>query len=139
MLDLRPFVEGDVYVSHLIDGAYFARPDGEPTLTVVCNDEPVGLVWFSEFDGVNAYVTLGMATPGNGYGKEIADSIARFAFQEMKVHRLATTVVLGNDAAMAISEKWGVIEGQFREAFQDAAGAYHDVVVFSLLESEWKG
>jgi RimJ/RimL family protein N-acetyltransferase len=72
-----------------------------------------------------------------GYGSDALATLLRFGFQEMNLHRVGLRVYDFNARAIASYRKCGFVEeGRMREAqYQD--GAYHDIVVMSVLRNEW--
>jgi RimJ/RimL family protein N-acetyltransferase len=72
-----------------------------------------------------------------GYGTDALRTLLRFAFSEMNLHRVMLTVYAFNDRAQAAYRKAGFVEeGRRREAVF-TEGAYHDIVVMSVLRDEW--
>jgi len=73
----------------------------------------------------------------SGYGTDTVQTLLRFAFDQMNLHKVALGVFEFNQRAMACYRKCGFVdEGRFREEyFQD--GRYWDVVRMSLLRGEW--
>jgi RimJ/RimL family protein N-acetyltransferase len=75
----------------------------------------------------------------NGYGTDTVQTMLRFAFEQINMHKVALGVFEFNERAMACYRKCGFVdEGRFREEyFQD--GRYWDVVRMSILRGEWQG
>lgn len=76
---------------------------------------------------------------GKGYGTEVGQILLDFAFQYMGFHRVAIGVVGFHEDALRFWERLGFRrEGVQREGyFLD--GAFHDFVMMSTLEDEWRG
>lgn len=75
---------------------------------------------------------------GKGIGRTATLAAMRYAFEELNLHRLHLTALRSNKKAIGLYERLGFQhEGLLREA-QFRAGAYADVVIMSMLESEWR-
>ncbi len=71
-----------------------------------------------------------------GYGSDAVATLVRFAFDEMNLHRIELHVFDFNARGMRAYEKCGFVEeGRMRQA-RHQEGAYHDVVVMSVLRDE---
>lgn len=76
---------------------------------------------------------------GRGYGTDAIRPLLRFAFDELNLHRVELRVYDFNERGVRAYEKLGFThEGRRRDALW-REGAYHDVIVMSLLEDEWRG
>ncbi len=73
---------------------------------------------------------------GRGYGTDAVRVICRYGFDQMRLHMIALWVVAGNTGAIRAYEKAGFVQdGRHREAFR-RNGAWHDLILMSLLEGE---
>ncbi|MEW9554527.1 GNAT family N-acetyltransferase [Nonomuraea sp. NPDC050783] len=73
---------------------------------------------------------------GRGYATDALRVIARYAFEEMGLHRLTLWVVADNVAAVRAYTKVGFVEeGRRRESFR-TRGKRHDFLMMGLLSSE---
>jgi RimJ/RimL family protein N-acetyltransferase len=73
-----------------------------------------------------------------GYGSDALRTLLGFAFGEMNLNRVELFVYDFNARAQAAYRKCGFIEeGRRRQALY-RAGAYHDLVVMSVLRAEWE-
>jgi RimJ/RimL family protein N-acetyltransferase len=74
---------------------------------------------------------------GQGLGTEAMGLVLRYAFDVLKLHRIAVRVVAYNARALRAYQRCGfVIEGREREAaFVD--GTWHDDVMMGLLDREF--
>lgn len=74
---------------------------------------------------------------GQGYGADAAARMVRYAFGDRNLRRLSARVGAFNDASAALLESLGFEhEGTRREAAW-YRGAYHDMLTYGLLRSEW--
>jgi diamine N-acetyltransferase len=74
-----------------------------------------------------------------GYGTETMRLLLRHGFDTLNLHRIYLRVFENNLGGIRAYEKAGfVYEGRFRQAeYRD--GQYLDVLLMSVLRSEWKG
>jgi diamine N-acetyltransferase len=77
-------------------------------------------------------------TPNQGIGSKLLNEVAERAFHQYGAHRLFLDVLVTNDRARHVYRSFGFREeGIMREViYQD--GAYHSLVLMSLLESEYR-
>jgi diamine N-acetyltransferase len=81
---------------------------------------------------------LVVGVPNQGTGRKLLTEVAERAFGEHRAHRLFLDVFVTNDRARDVYETFGFRkEGIMRDAiYRD--GAYHSLVLMSLLESEYR-
>ncbi|MEJ5241202.1 MAG: GNAT family protein [Anaerolineales bacterium] len=73
-----------------------------------------------------------------GFGSEAVRLLARHAFETLNLHRVYLRVYEFNARAIRAYEKAGfVLEGRMRQALY-REGKYHDVLLMSILRSEWQ-
>ncbi len=91
--------------------------------------------------GVRHSATLGYSVDvdrqGAGFATEAAGAVVRFAFDELKLHRLETGYFADNVASGRVLRKLGfTFEGYARDyLFID--GAWHDSILVSLINPNW--
>lgn len=97
--------------------------------------------------GINTF--SGTATTGSwirkqyhkkGYMTEAKIAANDFAFNELKLSRLNSTVFVSNKASNATQIKMGYkLEGMSRKAQRSkATGKVHDINIYGLLKEDWK-
>jgi diamine N-acetyltransferase len=81
---------------------------------------------------------LVVRTPNQGIGKQLLTEVVGRAFDEHSAHRLFLDVFVTNDRARHVYQNFGFRkEGIMRDAiYRD--GAYHSLVLMSLLETEYR-
>lgn len=114
------------------------KPDGKPNQAAM---KPVGML---SLESINLMMQSGeigkVYSPpdarGKGYMKDALQSLIKFAFEEVNLHRLMVTVLKENDQAMGLYKSLGFqLEGISREAvFKN--GKRKDVAMLSLLRTE---
>jgi RimJ/RimL family protein N-acetyltransferase len=74
---------------------------------------------------------------GWGYATEAAVEILRFAFEDLRLHRVWAGCDPDNRASVRVLEKLGMtLEGQLRQDTQ-MRGEWRDTLVFGILAQEW--
>ncbi len=88
--------------------------------------------------GATLAIIVGDEHTGQGYGGDAVRVLVRYGLQEMGLHRIELQTWAFNARALSTCRRAGfVVEGQRRDAvFHD--GAFHDEVVMSILEHEWR-
>ena len=72
-----------------------------------------------------------------GYGTEAMTLLLKHGFETLNLNRIMLVVYADNPRAIRCYEKVGfVFEGEMREA-RYSDGAYHNVLIMSVLRSEW--
>jgi [ribosomal protein S5]-alanine N-acetyltransferase len=74
---------------------------------------------------------------GMGYGTEAATAQLRFAFEQLRLHRVWAGTDPGNTGSARILEKLGMtLEGHLRENAR-VRSEWRDTIVFAILDHEW--
>ncbi|MBT3320815.1 MAG: GNAT family N-acetyltransferase [Anaerolineae bacterium] len=106
-------------------------------------DEPIGFVGLDGISWHNgvSWVGIGIGEReywNKGYGSEAMRMIARYAFEELGLHRLSLNVFSYNERAIRSYEKVGFkIEGNVPEALH-RDGKRWDVVFMGLLREDFR-
>jgi ribosomal-protein-serine acetyltransferase len=81
---------------------------------------------------------IASAHEGRGFVTRACRALIDHAFGQLGLHRVTIRVAPDNARSRAIPERLGFAEeGVMREAGRTATG-YHDLVVYGLLEREWR-
>ena len=103
----------------------------------------LGIVRMDEIDRANRSIRIGCdivpELRGKGFGGKVFAAALRYGFDFLNMHRVWLAVLEYNDAARHLYERQGMkVEGRYRDAiFRE--GRYHDYVLMSLLEEEYRG
>jgi diamine N-acetyltransferase len=103
----------------------------------------VGGAGFSRIDGRNARAEVGLfiGIPelwDQGLGRDVLQTLLRFGFEQLNLHRIGLQVFAGNERAIHLYETVGFQhEGRWRQA-EYRHGRYHDMLWMSVLRHEWK-
>jgi len=119
---------------------YEAYGYGPYRIALKGDDTAVGICGLFRRDGLDepdiGYSTLPDFC-GQGYGYEAGGLALAFAFDELNLHRVTSTIFSYNERSIALFEKLGFRrEGVFRE-FLQRDGRRHDVLLYGLLRPEW--
>lgn len=88
----------------------------------------------------NSYISVDIIAQyqRQGYGSEAINWVLEWGFQMAGLHRIGIESYSWNDGAGRLYERLGFIqEGRRREALW-YHGGWHDIVMYSLLEGEWR-
>ncbi|EKO3586386.1 UDP-4-amino-4,6-dideoxy-N-acetyl-beta-L-altrosamine N-acetyltransferase [Vibrio metschnikovii] len=142
-----PEVRSKMYTSHEITltehQAWFSSLQEDKTKVYFLahlNNEPVGVVGFSEIHQIKGIATWAFYASPNaprGTGSLMEYHALEYAFNELKLHKLRCEVLGFNSAVIKLHKKFGFQEeGVHREAFHDG-NTYHDIVHLGIFEQEW--
>jgi diamine N-acetyltransferase len=104
----------------------------------------IGNAGFGDIDGRNASAEVGLfiGLPemwDRGLGYDVLETLVRFGFEQMNLHRIYLRVFAGNERAVHVYEKTGFRhEGCWRQS-EFRHGRYHDLLWMSILREEWAG
>jgi UDP-4-amino-4,6-dideoxy-N-acetyl-beta-L-altrosamine N-acetyltransferase len=73
-----------------------------------------------------------------GTGRKLGSAILKFAFLDMKIHKLCAQVLAENERSIRFHLALGFLqEGLLRQEHFDGS-SYHDVLCFGLLRDTWR-
>ena len=87
----------------------------------------------------NAYVGywIDEKHAGNGYMPEALVVLARFAFDELHLHRIQVAIIPRNSASRRVVEKLDLREEGIAERYLEINGVWEDHVRYALTAEEW--
>ena len=87
----------------------------------------------------NAYVGywVDQAQAGRGLMPEAVVVLARFAFEELHLHRLQISIIPRNTASRRVVEKLGIRVEGVAERYLEINGAWEDHVRYAITSEEW--
>lgn len=106
-------------------------------------NKPIGFVGLDgiSFHNGNSWVGIGIGDReywDKGLGTEVMQIIARYAFEELGLHRLSLNVFGYNTRAIRAYEKAGYkVEGRVAEALY-RGGKRWDLIFMGLLREDWR-
>lgn len=122
------------------DSAVSSPPDIMP---VVNEWVAIGNCGFNQIDWRCRHAEIGIFIGekrfwNQGYGREAVETLVRFGFETLNLHRIWLRVYASNKSAIRCYENAGFKhEGRMREAFYKD-GIYIDILIMSILENERK-
>lgn len=103
----------------------------------------IGNIGFNSIDWINRNAEVGLFIGekqywSQGYGKKAMRLLLKFGFETLNLHRIMLRVHANNPRAIRSYEAVGFVhEGKLRDdLYQD--GQYVDVLILSILRSEWQ-
>jgi diamine N-acetyltransferase len=117
---------------------------GPDAAYIVAENQPEQIAGFAILQGLRSehkaveLKRLVVGVPNRGTGRRLLTEVVEQAFGEYGAHRLFLDVFVNNDRARHVYQTSGFREeGIMRDAiYRD--GAYHSLVLMSLLESEYQ-
>src|SRR5207302_7953527 len=88
----------------------------------------------------NAYVGywIGEAFAGHGYVPEALVVLVRFAFEDLRLHRIQVAIIPRNGNSRRVVEKLGLREEGLAERYLEINGVWEDHVRYALTAEEWR-
>ncbi len=126
----------------------YLRRRGTPThegrfVVLRSSDELVGVINLNEIvRGVfqSAYLGYYAFTPhaGRGYMREGLTLVLRWAFGELRLHRVEANIQPGNEASLALVRRLGFRREGLSPRYLKIAGRWRDHERWALLAEEWR-
>lgn len=88
----------------------------------------------------NAYVGywIDQAQAGHGYTPEAVVLVARYAFEELDLHRIQISIVPRNAASRRVVEKLGIRSEGVAERYLEINGVWEDHIRFAMTAEDWE-
>lgn len=117
---------------------------GEQAYAIYFNDEFAGSVGVRGFDSPVGAVSIGYwlseSAQGNGAMTRSVSALIRLVFETYGLNQVIIRAAPTNTRSRAIPERLGFTEtGIERQMAKNARGDLLDLVIYSLLRSEWDG
>lgn len=127
------------YIQSTVDGDMFC---GRFVMEIIYCNSLAGLIDFHNGDKINMIIEIGYwlaeKYQGNGIMTECCRKCLDYAFGTLGFNRAVIKCAAGNKRSKAIPERLRfTFEGIEREG-QNLNGEYTDLLVFSMLKSDWK-
>jgi len=75
---------------------------------------------------------------GNGYTPEAVVLVARFAFEELHLHRIQISIIPRNSASRRVVEKLEIRSEGVAERYLEINGEWEDHIRFAITTEEWQ-
>ncbi len=106
------------------------------------SENMIGLLHFGtiNFSHQTSFFTMDLPEQDNleKYGSEVLQMAMRYAFMELSLHRLWSTIVSFNESKANLFEAVGFLRETQRREGVFFNGKYHDELCYSTLRHEWK-
>ena len=88
----------------------------------------------------NAYLgyALGARFTGNGYMTEAVQLILKFAFEELKLHRVEANVKPANKPSIAVLQRCGFTKEGFSRRYLKIGGRWRDHERWAIIKEDWE-
>lgn len=110
-------------------------------ITLKPENTVIGMIGFNYWHQVDDRGSIGFDLAQTywrkGIMREAVTALINFGFTEMKLHRIEADASIYNTASIGLLKSLGFQqEGIQREQYYED-GAYHDLLIFALLERDW--
>jgi len=128
--------------SDAFDAYIKVHPARHALAVVVDHEDPiVGVYALSQIHHGsfrNAYLGYYAFLPhaGNGYMREAMTLVFRYAFSELRLHRLQANVQPGNERSLALLRSTGWREEGYARRYLKVGGRWRDHVLFAILAED---
>jgi len=123
-----------------------AREDEGFKPLLVCRDEDGAIVGFINISNIirgpleSAFLGYGGVTAyaGRGYMTEGMQQMLRYAFVELKLHRLEANIQPGNAASIALARRCGFEREGFSARYLKVGGRWRDHERWAIRVDQWR-
>jgi len=101
----------------------------------------IGLAGMNPKDhGASFGITIGEKDYwSKGYGTEATRLIFEYGFQQLNLHRIASSAFAFNERSIRLHKKVGFKEEDRQREARFKNSQFHDLVMFGILREEWRG
>ena len=82
-------------------------------------------------------IRIGEEFAGNGYIPEALAVVTRFAFEDLKLHRIQVAIIPRNTNSRRVVEKLALREEGIAERYLEINGVWEDHVRYAITAEEW--
>jgi RimJ/RimL family protein N-acetyltransferase len=131
-------------VERLFEDRELSSTDDSFAIHLKGEEAPIGVISLMNVSDANDSAELSVIVGHpeyrhHGYGADAIDTILRYGFEELGLNRVGLSVFEFNEDAISTYERVGFREeGRLRQALK-RDGAFHDAILMSVLEPEWRG
>jgi [ribosomal protein S5]-alanine N-acetyltransferase len=133
--------DGERFAAYLSDSR---RPDFEAML--VCRRSDLAIVGFFNLSQIvrrslqSAYLGYAVGKPyaGQGYMREAIQLVLRYAFTDLRLHRVEANIQPDNRASIALASGAGFHREGFSPRYLKIAGRWRDHERWAILADDWR-
>jgi len=104
---------------------------------------PIGNCGIHSINWVDRDAKIGIAIgeknyQGMGYGTEAISLLINYAFENLNLNRISSSVISFNEKSLKLHKKLGFRREGIKKKARFKKGRYHDEILFGLLKSKWE-
>lgn len=121
-----------------------SRADAASFLICLTENKAIaGAINLSQICGAgfrSAYLGYFMGAPfaGKGYGTEALQLMLRYAFKDLKLHRLEANIQPGNVASIALVRRAGFVREGYSRRYLKICGKWRDHERWAIIAEDWR-
>jgi len=104
---------------------------------VFCGEINLSTVQRGPFQSAYVGYWMDERQAGRGYMPEAVVVLARFAFEDLHLHRIQVSIIPRNKASRRVMDKLGLREEGTAERYLEINGVWEDHVRYALTSEEW--
>ena len=104
---------------------------------VFCGEINLSTVQRGPFQSAYVGYWMDERQAGRGYMPEAVVVLARFAFEELHLHRIQVSIIPRNKASRRVMDKLGLREEGTAERYLEINGVWEDHVRYAITTEEW--
>lgn len=120
---------------------------GNVVQMIICensSNRPIGSAYIRDIDKVHQKAEYGLfigeaVERGKGIGAEVSNLMLKFAFEELKLHRIYARVLADNLISLKSAKKAGLRQEGYCRDEVCIGGKYQDVVLLGIVETDMVG
>ena len=97
-----------------------------------------GQVWPQSFDLAAVGYWIDEKHAGRGYVPEALVALCRFAFEEVRLHRIQVAIIPRNVASRRVVEKLALREEGLAQRYLEINGVWEDHIRYAITSEEWE-
>lgn len=126
---------------------YVARNDeDESEFFVICRNKDEKIVGAINLSQIfrkafqNAYLgySLGVKYTGNGFMTEAINLVLKYAFKDLKLHRVEANIQPHNTASIEVVKRCGFTQEGFSPKYLKIGGKWRDHERWAIIQENWK-
>lgn len=103
-------------------------------------DTPIGSVYLRDIDMENQRAEFGVfigedLERGKGYGREAAQLICRYGFEQLKLHKIMLRVFAFNKSAIKSYENAGFVQEAYLRDEENINGVFYDIIYMAIINN----
>ncbi len=134
---VKEMCSGGKYPKDIVFGIYVSDGKCKDDQRMIGTCGLHNIHWFSRF-GILGISIFDKSVWRKGYGTESLNLLLEYVFAVLGLHRVKSCVYAYNEGSLALHKKLGFVEEGRERSATYKRGEYHNVVLFGLLEDEYR-